>query len=208
MSAADTGAPPVLATDPLFHEQWGLHNTGQDLNDGTVPGGTPDIDMDLPEAWGITTGSKDVAVAVIGQRHQDRRPVLVGQIWTNDKEIPDNGIDDDGDGLVDDVNGWDFAHDDNTLFDTSDGLSDAYGTTVAGQIAAAMNNGEGIAGVAPNVNVMPLKVVSPDGGYYTDVVDAIHYAEAHGVKIATLGIVYTYRSSLSRMRSTPPTCCS
>ncbi|NBD24331.1 S8 family serine peptidase [Paenibacillus glycinis] len=196
VSAADAGTPPVLATDPLFHEQWGLHNTGQDLNDGTVPGGTPDIDMDLPEAWGITTGSKDVAVAVIGNGTKIDVPDLVGQIWTNDKEIPDNGIDDDGDGLVDDVNGWDFAHDDNTLFDTSDGLSDAYGTTVAGQIAAAMNNGEGIAGVAPNVNVMPLKVVSPDGGYFTDVVDAIHYAEAHGVKIATLGIVYTYRSKL------------
>ncbi|WP_219834964.1 S8 family serine peptidase [Paenibacillus sp. R14(2021)] len=194
-AAAAVGSP-IIPNDPLFHEQWALNNTGQVLNDGAVPGGTPDIDMDLPEAWEITQGSKDVTIAVIGNGAKIDVPDLAGQIWTNDKETPGNGIDDDDNGLVDDVNGWDFIHGDNTLFDTSDGLSDLYGTTVTGQIAAAMNNSEGIAGVAPNVNVMPLKVVSPDGGYFTDVVNAIHYAESHGVKIATLGIVYKYRSKL------------
>lgn len=195
-SSAGVGKAPELPNDPLFNEQWALHNTGQDLNGGSVPGGTPDIDMDLPEAWEITKGSKDVNVAVIGSGVKIDVPDLVGQIWTNDKEIPDNNTDDDGNGLVDDVNGWDFSHGDNTLFDTIDGLNDVYGTTIAGQIAAAMNNEEGIAGVAPNVNVMPLKVASEQGGYFTDVVKAIHYAEAQGVKIATLGIVYTYRSKL------------
>ncbi|MFC4809724.1 S8 family serine peptidase [Paenibacillus sp. GCM10023250] len=195
-AAAKADGSPILPNDPLFHEQWGLHNTGQDLNDGSVPGGTPDIDMDLPEAWEIAQGGQDVTVAVIGNGAKTDVPDLVGRIWTNPNEIPDNGVDDDGNGLVDDVNGWDFLHDDNTVFDTSDGLSDLLGTTVAGQIAAAMNNNEGIAGVAPNASVMPLKVVSPDGGYFSDVVDAIEYAEAHGAKIATLGIVYTYRSKL------------
>lgn len=195
-SAADTGESAVLPNDPLFHEQWGLHNTGQDLNEGSVPGGTPDIDMDLPEAWEITTGSKDMTVAVIGTGVKMDAPDLIGQFWTNDKEIAGNDIDDDNNGLIDDVNGWDFAHDDDTLFDTSDGLNDSYGTTIAGQIAAAMNNNEGIAGVAPNVNIMPLKVASEELGYFTDVVDAIHYADEHGAKIATLGIVYLYRSRL------------
>ncbi|MCY9661702.1 S8 family serine peptidase [Paenibacillus chondroitinus] len=197
VSAADSGDDsPPLPNDPLFHEQWALNNTGQDLNGGVVPGGTSDIDMDLPEAWQITKGSKDVTVAVIGTGVKLDVPDLVGQIWTNEKEIPDNNIDDDGNGLIDDVNGWDFAHGDNTLFDTIDGLNDVYGTTVAGQIAAKMNNGEGIAGVAPNVKVMPIKVTSEAGGYFTDVVNAIQYAEENGVKIATLGIVYTYRSKL------------
>lgn len=196
-SAADTGDDsPPLPNDPLFHEQWALHNTGQELNGGVVPGGTSDIDMDLPEAWQITKGSKDVTVAVIGTGAKTDVPDLVGQIWTNEKEIPDNDIDDDGNGLVDDVNGWDFAHGDNTLFDTIDGLNDVYGTTVAGQIAAKMNNDEGIAGVAPEVKVMPIKVVSEGGGYFTDIVNAIHYAEEHDVKIANLGIVYTYRSKI------------
>lgn len=152
--------------------------------------------MDLPEAWQITKGSKDVTVAVIGTGVKIDIPDLVGQIWTNEKEIPDNDTDDDGNGFIDDVNGWDFAHGDNTLFDTIDGLNDVYGTTVAGQIAAKMNNDEGIAGVAPNVKVMPIKVASEGGGYFTDIVNAIHYAEENGVKIATLGIVYTYRSKL------------
>ena len=178
-AAAQASGSPALPNDPLFGEQWGLHNIGQPLNDGTVQAAVPDMDMDLPEAWEITRGSRDVTVAVIGNGTNTEIPDLIGQIWTNGKETPGNGIDDDGDGLIDDVNGWDFAHDDNTVFDTSDGFNDTYGTTVAGQIAAAMNNNEGIAGVAPNVNVMPLKVVSPDGGYFTDVVDAIHYAEAH-----------------------------
>ncbi|SFT10269.1 S8 family serine peptidase [Paenibacillus sp. BC26] len=196
VSAADAGQSAALPNDPLFHEQWGLNNTGQDLNEGSVPGGLEDIDMDLPEAWEITTGSKDVTVAVIGTGVKMDAPDLVGQFWTNDKEIAGNEIDDDGNGLIDDVNGWDFAHDDNTLFDTSDGLNDTYGTTITGQIAAVMNNNEGIAGVAPNVKVMPLKVASEELGYFSDVVDAIHYADEHGAKIATLGIVYQYRSKL------------
>ncbi|WP_308635780.1 S8 family serine peptidase [Paenibacillus silvisoli] len=195
-AAVDAGEAAVTPNDPLFPEQWGLHNTGQDLNEGSVPGGTPDIDMDLPEAWEITTGSKDVTVAVIGTGVKMDAPDLVGQFWTNDKEIAGNNIDDDGNGLIDDVNGWDFAHDDSTLFDTSDGLNDTYGTTVAGQIAATMNNNEGIAGVAPNVSVMPLKVASEELGYFTDVVDAIRYADENGAKIATLGLVYLYRSRL------------
>ncbi|MCM3626288.1 S8 family serine peptidase [Paenibacillus glycanilyticus] len=196
VSAAGVEGAPELPNDPLFNEQWALHNTGQDLNGGAVPGGPPDIDMDLPEAWEMTKGSRDVTVAVIGSGAKIDAPDLVGQIWMNSKENPGNNVDDDGNGLVDDVNGWDFAHGDNTLFDTIDGLNDVYGTTIAGQIAAAMNNEEGIAGVAPNVNVMPLKVTSEQGGYFTDVVKAIHYAEEQGVKIAMLGMVYTYKSKL------------
>jgi hypothetical protein len=195
-SSYSATASPSLPNDPLFNEQWGLHNTGQVLNEGTVPGGKPDIDMDLPEAWEITKGSKDVIVAVIGNGVKIDIPDLVGQIWENKKETPNDNIDNDKNGLIDDVNGWDFAYGDNSLFDTIDGLNDSYGTVTAGHIAASMNNKEGIAGVAPNVTIMPLKVISKDGGYYTDVVKGIHYAEEQGAKIASLGILYGFRSKL------------
>lgn len=195
ISTAD--ASQYIPDDPLFKEQWGLHNTGQVLNDGMVPGGKPDMDMNLPEAWEITKGRKDVIAAVIGNGVKIDVPDLVGQIWENDKEkTGTNGIDDDGNGLIDDVNGWDFAYDDNSLFDTIDGLNDSYGTMSAGHIAASMNNNEGIAGVAPNVTILPVKVISKFGGYFTDVVDGIRYAEKNGAKIAYLGILYGYRSKL------------
>ncbi|NBD23008.1 S8 family serine peptidase [Paenibacillus glycinis] len=194
--SADTadGRVPQFPNDPLFNEQWGLHNTGQALKDGTVPGGTPDMDMDLPEAWGITKGSGNITIAIIGGGAKIDVSDLDGQIWENKGEIPDNGVDDDGNGLIDDLNGWDFANGDHSLFDTSDSYSDAYGTVAAGQIAAKWNNDEGIAGVAPDVKVMPLKVMTKKGGRYTDIVEAIHYAEENRVKIAMFSFVYTYKS--------------
>ncbi|TFE22571.1 S8 family serine peptidase [Cohnella luojiensis] len=181
-------AAPELPNDPLFHEQWGLHNTGQILNGGEVPGGTPDIDIDAPEAWEITQGSSDVVVAVIASGVKTDIPELKYNIWENPGEVPGDQIDNDGNGLVDDTNGWDFFYDDNSLFDLNDGIADFFGTYMAGLIASSMNNNEGIAGVAPNVKIMPLKVSSNAGGHFSDLIDAIHYAESKGVKIANLGI--------------------
>lgn len=193
-TAQTDSAAIELPNDPLFNDQWGLHNTGQWVKDGTVPGGTPDADMDLPEAWEITKGNEDVTIAIIGSGAKIDIPDLEGQIWENKGETPNNGKDDDKNGFDDDFNGWDFANRDNSLFDRSDSYSDAFGTVAAGQIAAKWGNNEGIAGVAPNVKVMPLKVLTKKGGRYTDIVEAIDYAEQNGVKIAMFGMVYEYRS--------------
>ena len=88
-------------------------------------------------------------------------------------------------GSSDDVNGWDFYNTTGTVFDASQG--DFHGTDVAGVIAASANNGIGISGVAPNVKILPLKVLGPDGtGYASDVIRAIQYAERAGARIANL----------------------
>ncbi len=88
--------------------------------------------------------------------------------------------DDDGNGYIDDVNGWDFANSDNTVFDSAS--EDKHGTHTAGIIAAGANNG-GIKGVAPGIKVMPLKFITSTGGYTSDAIEAIEYARTMGIKI-------------------------
>ena len=137
----------TIPNDPDFDNLWGLDNTGQ-------TGGTADADIDAPETWDITTGSSDVIVGIIDSGidylHQD----LADNMWENPGEIPGNGIDDDQNGYVDDVYGWDFVQDDNEPTDDSIG----HGTHVAGTIGAVGDNGEGVAGVNWDVQVAALKV--------------------------------------------------
>ena len=122
--------------DPSFSSLWGLHNTGQS-------GGTPDADIDAPEAWAVTRGSSSVIVAVIDTGVDYTHGDLAANIWTNPGEIADDGIDNDGNGFVDDVHGWDFRNDDNDPMDDH-----SHGTHVSGTIAAVGDNGIGVAGVA------------------------------------------------------------
>ncbi|NBD22990.1 S8 family serine peptidase [Paenibacillus glycinis] len=172
-----------VPNDPLFPNQWGLHNVGQ-IIDGPVKG-LPGFDINALKAWEISKGGSDVVVAVLDTGVDISHPDLKANIWRNAGEIPDNGIDDDGDGFADDVNGWDFYNNDRTVFDASQG--DYHGTAVAGVIAASANNGIGISGVARNVKVLPLKVLGPDGtGYASDVIRAIQYADRAGARIANL----------------------
>lgn len=150
--------------DPRFSELWGLHNTGQ-------TGGTPDADIDAPEAWNMTTGNSNSVIAVIDTgvdyNHQD----LSSNIWTNPGEIPDNGIDDDGNGYIDDIHGWDFYNHDNNPMDDH-----MHGTHCAGTIAAVGNNGVGIVGVNWAAKIMALKFLSAGGyGYTSDAIAAIQY---------------------------------
>ncbi len=155
--------------DPRFGEQWGLENTT-----------TPNVDIGALQAWDYTTGSGDIVVAILDQGVDLGHPELAANIWVNPADPPD-GLDNDSNGLVDDTNGWDFFWNDNTVFEG--GLTDLHGTHVAGVVAAAMNNSTGIAGVAPNVKIMPLKFMGPDGGSTSTAVQAINYAIAHGVRI-------------------------
>jgi len=167
--------------DPLFNNvaggnQWGLSNTGG------WPGGVPGADISALEGWSRIRSAQPVTVAVIDTGVQIDHPDLAGRIWVNPGEIPGNGLDDDGNGLVDDVNGWDFDAGDASLHD--DAAGDRHGTHVAGVIAARRGNGVGIAGVADNARIMPLKFISASGtGWNVDAVSAIQYAVAKGARV-------------------------
>lgn len=167
------------ANDPYYSRLYGLNNTGQS-------GGVADADIDAPEAWSTTTGSSSTVVAVIDEGVDISHPDLRGNIWRNADEIPDNGKDDDNNGYVDDVSGWDFYNGDGTVYDPDpvSGNGDEHGTHVAGTIAAEGDNDRGIAGVNWRATIMPLKFLGPSGGYTSDAVEAINYAVKNGATIS------------------------
>lgn len=162
---------------------WGADNTGQTIGNQN---GVQDADIDAPEAWDTTTGSASTVVAVIDQGVDISHPDLKSNIWTNPGEIAGNNVDDDGNGYVDDVHGWDFANDDASVYDPDPitGNGDEHGTHVAGTIAATGNNGIGVTGVNWQAKIMPLKFLGPNGGTTLDAVEAINYAVSSGVKIS------------------------
>ena len=165
---------PVFPDDPSFDQQWHLHNTGQ-------TGGTSDADIDAPEAWGITTGSPAVVVAVIDSGMDLTHPDLTPNLWINPDEIPDNNLDDDNNGYIDDIHGWNFVT--NTASPMDD---NGHGTHTAGIVGASGNNAIGVSGVSPVVQLMPLKFTSASGsGTTSDAIDAIHYATTKGVFLSS-----------------------
>jgi subtilisin family serine protease len=141
----------LTPNDPNFTQLWGLHNTGQ-------TGGTPDADIDAPEAWDITTGSSSVVVFVIDTGVDYNHPDLVANVWTNPGEIPGNNVDDDGNGYIDDVYGIDTFYNDTNPFD-----GDGHGTHVHGTIGAVGNNSVGVVGVNWSVKVGHCKFLSDSG---------------------------------------------
>ena len=165
--------PAGYADEPRFGELWGLNNTGQN-------GGTSNVDINALEASAITNGDPNLVVAVIDDGVDFSHPDLAGRAWTNPGEVPNNNLDDDANGYVDDVNGWDFFHGDKTVHDPTE---DRHGTHVSGTIAASID-GQGVVGVAPNVKIMALKFLGPEGGYTSDAILAIQYAKAEGAKIS------------------------
>ena len=112
-------------------------------------------------------------------------PDLRNNIWKGSGEVPGNGIDD-RNGYVDDVNGWDFANDDASVYDPDpiNGTGEEHGTHVAGTIAAAVNNATGVTGVNWQARVMSLKFLGPNSGSTVDAVEAINYAVANGADIS------------------------
>lgn len=172
---------------------WGLNNTGQNPEPGFAVPGVPDVDINAPEAWAqpVGGGSASVVVAVIDTGIDTSHVDLAGGVWTNPGEVANNGLDDDGNGFVDDVNGWDFLNGNKSVYDgvTCPGGAneDFHGTHVAGTIAAR-RNGAGIVGVAYGIKYMPLKALGCGGGTTATVVDALEYASANGAKIANMSL--------------------
>lgn len=164
----------ALPNDPLWPQQWGSQRIG------------------APAAWDLAVGGAETVVALLDSGINLIHPDLAGQLWTNPGEIGGNGLDDDGNGKVDDVHGWHFYH---SLFDDvpmEDGdLSDDYGhgTGVAGIIGARRNNGEGIAGLAPGAQLMIVRVVDPYPRVcYSDLIAGVLYAVAEGAQIVNLSL--------------------
>ncbi|HZN03047.1 MAG TPA: S8 family serine peptidase, partial [Candidatus Polarisedimenticolia bacterium] len=161
-----------IPNDPFFPQQYGLANTGQE-------GGEAGADIDAAGAWDISTGGASVIVAVVDTGIDLDHPDLVPNLWTNPDEIPGNLVDDDGNGRIDDVHGWDFVNDDGDPRD-----DEGHGTHVAGTIAAAGDNDLGVAGVAWRARLMALKILDASGtGTTSDAIQAIDYAAARGARI-------------------------
>jgi subtilisin family serine protease len=169
--------PSALPNDGSFDQLWGLHNTGQVVN-GTA--GTADADVDAPEAWDIATGSSETIVAVIDSGLDFHHPDLAANIWQNPGETScTDGIDDDGNGYVDDCVGWDFWANDN---DPSD--CNGHGTEVAGIIGAVGNNSTGVTGISWDSKIMVLRTAAASGYATTfTLVQAVNYAIAKNARV-------------------------
>ncbi|WP_243149921.1 S8 family serine peptidase [Thermaerobacter sp. PB12/4term] len=174
--------PAAAPDDPGFPLQWGLRNDGQ-----TIAGqpGTPGVDVGAEAAWVLSRG-EGVRIAVIDTGVQLDHPDLQGAFWVNRAEAAGQpGRDDDGNGYVDDLHGYDFTHHDATVFDPADG--EEHGTHVAGILAARTGNGEGVAGLAPGARLMVLKVFDGQGQSDTGtVIEAIRYARRMGARIVNM----------------------
>ncbi len=159
----------ITPNDPLFGNTWGMNNTASQLND-----------IDAPQAWDIYTGDPNYRVAVIDTGIDFNHPDLQGNIWVNPGEIANDGIDNDGNGYIDDVRGWNFVTNTNNPQD-----GNGHGKHVSGTIAARGNNGIGVAGVAWNAKIVPLKFLSDTGsGTTANAIKAIDYCTSNGIKLS------------------------
>ncbi len=180
---------PIMPNDSNFAQMWGLHNQNCQYVDPRM-GGSPvdDADIDAPEAWGVYTGSETTLAAIIDTGCYIYHPDLAPNIWVNPGEIPGNGIDDDHNGYIDDIWGWDWFNGDNSVWDPGERdsygyLNDEHGTHTSGTIGAVTNNAMGVAGINWDIRIMVLKFLGPDGGYTSDAILAFGYAANKGAKV-------------------------
>ena len=170
-----TQAAEITPADPRFEEQWNLSLIG------------------MPEAWAIEKGDPEVIIAVVDTGFDYTHEDLASQTWVNTGEIPDNGVDDDNNGYIDDVRGWDFSEP-----PSSDGSGQSYngdndpidesghGTHVAGIVGAAVDNNVGIAGIAWNCRLMPIRGAGVEGVRDDRSAAAIVYAVDNGARVINM----------------------
>ena len=168
--------PEAGSPDDLHQRLYGLHNEGQ-------TGGTADADIDAPEAWAIETGKNQAAngplIAVIDTGIDYNHVDLKDNIWTNPGEIAGDGIDNDGNGVIDDIHGF------NALDNNGDPIDfHSHGTHVAGTIGAKGNNGEGVVGVNHDANIMGIRIFGPQGATAAGIIRGIQYASKMGARVA------------------------
>ena len=164
----------AIASDSYYSSGalWGMESSDTPVAYG--PSGTTNqFGSGAEQPWGLGyTGSRRIVIGVVDTGIQITHPDLAANIWTNPGEIPGDGIDNDNNGYIDDVNGWDFFYRDNTVYD---GSADAHGTHVAGTIAAVGDNGVGVAGACWSCQIIPAKFLGPNGGSTSGAVRAIDY---------------------------------
>ncbi len=163
-------------SDTLYPDLWGMPK------------------IKAPEAWDIVFDCRPVVVAVVDSGADYEHPDLAANIWNNSGEVAGNGLDDDGNGYVDDAAGWDFVFRDGKPFD-----ADGHGTHVTGTLAAVGNNARGGAGVCWDAQVMVLRAFDATGvGAVADIIEAMHYARLNGARVVNASYTGTTFSQAER----------
>ena len=157
-----------IPDDQKFDQQWALKNNN-------------DCDIDAPHAWNVSKGSDSTIVAIVDSGVDYNHLDIADNIWINENEIPDNGIDDDGNGYIDDIRGWDFQCNDNDPMDDC-----SHGTHCAGIANAVTNNSIGIAGVAWNCKTMAVKIGDSDGIQGNHAAYGVFYAAENGADVISM----------------------
>jgi len=174
------GATEIKPNDAYYSRQWSLKNNG------TFPlaPSKANADIEMEKAWQITQGDSSIIVGIIDTGLKLNHPEFSGRIWKNYKEIAGNGIDDDKNGYIDDVKGWDFVNSDN---DPTDDYG--HGTNVTGILGATGNNTIGYAGMDWKCKLMALKGLdSTNSGYYSMWISAIYYAVNQGARVLNMSL--------------------
>jgi len=178
---------PYFPDDPYLIWQWSIHNTA---SDNTIIA-KADADIDMPEAWGIEQGDSSVIIAILDSGIKNWHNEFDGRIWINKNEIPDNGIDDDKNGFIDDNNGWNFAYGTNNIDDDR-----GHGTALASIICSNQNNSQGMAGINGKCKIMVLKVSDTSGNaLFDNLAKAIQYAINNEAKVINLSLGSSKKSS-------------